>query len=184
MKFIELRLKGAFLIEPNPVRDSRGFFVRSFCKEEFMAHGIDIDIKQTAISFNKLRGTLRGMHYQAAPYEEAKIVSCVKGAIYDVIVDLRPNSVTYCDWISIELNEKRHKIVCIPKGFAHGFQTLVDNTIVFYQMSEPYCREAAKGVRWNDPTLGIKWPVRKKIISKNDKNNGLINKTISVRKHL
>ncbi|MCL5062106.1 MAG: dTDP-4-dehydrorhamnose 3,5-epimerase [Nitrospirae bacterium] len=168
MKFIETKLKGAYVIELEPIEDERGFFARSFCKKEFEKHGLNSHIVQCNISYNRKKGTLRGMHYQIAPYEEAKLVSCMRGAIYDVIIDLRKDSATYCQWIAVELTAKNYRMLYIPKDFAHGFQTLKDNTVVFYQMFEFYHPECAGGVRWNDPTFGIDWPLSVKIISKKD----------------
>jgi dTDP-4-dehydrorhamnose 3,5-epimerase len=170
MKLSETKLKGAYIIEIEPVTDERGFFARSFCANEFEKHGLNPRIVQCNISFNKKKGTLRGMHYQVAPYEEAKLVSCIRGAIYDVIIDLRQNSPTYCQWFFVELNAENYKILYVPKGFAHGFQTLEDNTVVFYQMSEFYHPECARGVRWDDKAFGIKWPISNPIMSERDKN--------------
>ena len=170
MKFIETRLKGAFIIEPERLEDERGFFARTFCQKEFEAHGLNSKIVQCNISYNKRKGTLRGMHYQAAPMAEAKLVSCTRGAIYDVIIDLRPESPTYCQWIADELNTENRKMIYIPEGFAHGFQTLEDDTEVFYHMSEFYSPEHARGVRWDDSAFGIEWPLDMKMISEKDKN--------------
>ena len=170
MKFIETKLKGTYIIELEPMEDERGFFARSFCQKEFEEHGLNLRIVQCNISFNKKKGTLRGMHYQIAPYEEAKLVSCIRGAIYDVIIDMRPDSPTYCQWFAVELTEENYKMLYIPKGFAHGFQTLEDNTVVFYQMSEFYHAECARGVRWDDPAFGIEWPVKKLVISPRDQS--------------
>lgn len=158
MIFKETRLKGAYVIELEQVPDERGFFARSFCQKEFEEHGLNSRIVQCNISYNKKKGTLRGMHYQVAPYEEAKVVSCISGAIYDVIIDLRPESETYRHWFAVELSGNNFKMLYIPEGFAHGFQTLKDNTIVFYQMSEFYHPECARGVRWNDSAFRITWP--------------------------
>ena len=158
MIFKEIELKGAYLIHLEKNEDERGFFARSFCQQEFKDIGIDFNIVQSNISFNKKTGTLRGMHYQEAPHEEAKIVSCTNGAIYDVIVDLRKDSSTYCKWFASELNSKNCSSLYIPKGFAHGFQTLEDNSIVFYQMSEFYYPKCVQGVRWNDQVFKINWP--------------------------
>ena len=158
MMFSETKLKGSYVIEIEPVEDERGFFARSWCREEFRANGINIDIVQCNISYNKLKGTLRGMHYQASPYEEAKLVRCSRGAIYDVIIDLRPLSNTFREWVAVELSAENHKMLFIPEGFAHGFQTLEDNAEVFYQMSEFYHPECSKGVCWNDPAFRIEWP--------------------------
>lgn len=149
--------------------DERGFFARTFCQEEFEAHGLNPRLVQCNISFNKKRGTLRGMHYQVAPHEEAKVVSCTKGAIYDVIIDLRRGPATYRQWLAVELTADDHKMLYIPEGVAHGFQTLENNTVVFYQMSEFYHPESTRGVRWNDPLVGIIWPAaRTRVISRKD----------------
>jgi len=171
MIFSETMIKGVFIIEPELQTDDRGFFARSFCKEEFQKHGLDIDIVQCNISYNKKKGTLRGMHYQVPPFEEAKIVSCTKGSIYDVVVDLRKESLTYCQWVSTELSEKNFKMMYIPKGCAHGFQTLEDEAIVYYQMTEFFHPECARGVRWDDPAIGIIWPVPARIISEKDQRS-------------
>jgi dTDP-4-dehydrorhamnose 3,5-epimerase len=168
MIFTETKIKGVFIIEPERFPDERGFFARSYCKEAFQKHGIDIDIVQCNISHNKKKGTLRGMHYQVPPYEEAKIVSCSRGSVYDVIVDLRRGSPTCCKWISAELDEKNLKMVTIPKGCAHGFQTLENNCIVYYQMGESYHPESTSGIRWNDPSIGIKWQNPVTCISEKD----------------
>ncbi len=158
MIFKETKLAGAFIIEPELTEDERGFFARTWCKQEFEAHNLNPNLVQCNISFNLKRGTLRGMHYQIPPYEEAKVVRCTMGAIYDVIIDLRPGSRTFKQWIAVELSAENRVMLYIPEGFAHGFQTLRDNTEVFYQMSEFYHSESARGVRWNDPTFLIEWP--------------------------
>jgi dTDP-4-dehydrorhamnose 3,5-epimerase len=168
MIFKETKLKGAYIIELEPIKDERGFFARTFCQKEFTKYNLNSHIVQCNISFNKKRGTLRGMHYQVAPYEEAKLVSCIRGAIYDVIIDLRPDSPTYCQWFAVELSSEDYKMLYVPKGFAHGFQTLEDNTVVFYQMSEFYHPECARGARWDDKAFGIEWPISVKIISEKD----------------
>jgi dTDP-4-dehydrorhamnose 3,5-epimerase len=170
MIFTETKLKGAFVIDLEPFEDERGFFARTWCKKEFKAHGLNPELVQCNTSFNKEQGTLRGMHYQTAPYEEAKLVRCTFGAIYDVIIDLRPESKTFKKWLGLELSSDNRKSLYVPAGFAHGFLTLVDATEVFYQMSEFYYPEYAKGIRWNDPAIGIKWPAEIKIISDHDKN--------------
>lgn len=169
MRFTETRLKGAYLIELERFEDERGFFARSFCRNEFEEHGLDPSIAQCNISHNRTRGTLRGMHHQVAPYEEDKLVSCVRGAIYDVIVDLRPGSASYSRWFGAELTASNYMMVYVPRGFAHGFQTLEDNTVVLYQMSQFYHPECARGVRWNDPALGIEWPDDVRIMSATDR---------------
>ncbi|MBU1152810.1 dTDP-4-dehydrorhamnose 3,5-epimerase [bacterium] len=174
MIFAETKLKGAFIIELEKVEDERGFFVRTFCQKEFEKHSLNPRIVQCNLSFNKKKGALRGMHYQVSPHEEAKLVSCIQGAIYDVIIDLRPDSPTYCQWFAIELTARcslltaHYKTLYIPEGFAHGFQTLEENTVVFYQMSWFYHPECAKGVRWNDPVFGIEWPDDVRAISDRD----------------
>jgi len=170
MIFQEVKLKGAYIIEPERLGDERGFFARTFCQKEFEKQGVNFLIVQSSTSFNKKRAILRGMHYQAAPYEEIKLVSCVRGAIYDVIIDLRPNSSTYLQWFAAELSCLNHKMLYIPKGFAHGFQTLTDDTVVLYHMSEFYHPESAQGIRWDDPIFGIKWPLAVTMISIKDQN--------------
>ncbi len=170
MIFIETELKGAFIVEPERLEDERGFFARSWCKREFETHGLNPSLVQCNISFNRKKGTLRGMHYQVAPHEEAKLVRCTAGGIYDVIIDLRPGSPTFTHWISIELTEENRKMVFIPEGCAHGSLTLQDNSEVFYQMSEFYSPDCAKGVRWNDPVFGIQWPISVTVISEKDKH--------------
>ena len=169
MMFTETKLKGAYVIEPEKLEDERGFFARTFCRKEFEAHGLNPNLVQCNISFNKRESTIRGMHYQVKPYGETKLVSCVGGAIYDIIIDMRPNSPTYCQWLAVELTSENFKLLYVPEGFAHGFQTLCDNTVVFYHMSEFYASEYANGVRWNDPVFGIQWPAAsKRIISAKD----------------
>ncbi len=170
MIFRETKLKDAYIIELEPIEDERGSFARSFCKREFEKHGLIPDVVQCNISYNKKRGILRGMHYQESPHEEVKLVNCIRGAIYDVIIDLRCASPTYCQWFSMVLSAEDYKMLYIPKGFAHGFQTLDDDTLVFYQMSEFYHPESARGVRWDDPTFTIEWPeVNDRLISDKDK---------------
>jgi dTDP-4-dehydrorhamnose 3,5-epimerase len=169
MIFTETGLKGSFIIEPEKKEDERGYFARSFCQDEFFSHGLKSEVKQCNISFNINAGTLRGMHYQLAPYQEAKLIRCTQGAIYDVIIDIRPDSPTYCQWMAIELSEENMKMLYVPEGFAHGFQTLEENTGVFYQMFEFYHPESATGIRWNDPVLNIFWPEAVRMISDRDK---------------
>jgi dTDP-4-dehydrorhamnose 3,5-epimerase len=166
--FNETKLKPACSIELEKQEDERGFFARSWCEQDFQERGLNPRLVQCNVSFNRMKGTLRGMHYQAAPYEEAKLVRCTRGAIYDVIVDLRPSSQTFKQWVGIELTAENHRMLYVPEGFAHGFQTLCDETEVFYQMSEFYHPECARGVRWNDPAFNIIWPVEEKIISARD----------------
>ena len=170
MLFHETSLKGAYIVELAAIEDERGFFARSFCHQEFEAHGINFNIVQCNISFNKRKGTLRGMHYQAVPYQEAKMVMCTQGAIYDVIIDIRPGSSTYQQWISVELTANNHRSLYIPAGFAHGFQTLKDSTMVNYLMSNYYQRQSSYGIRADDPALNIQWPISTKFQSEKDQN--------------
>lgn len=179
MKFVETALPGACVIEMEPIRDERGFFARSFCREEFAAHGLNPGLVQCSVSFNEKRGTLRGMHWQAKPHEEAKLVRCTLGAIYDVILDLRPDSPAFRHWIAVELSAENHRALYIPEGCAHGFQTLADNSEVFYQMSGFYHPGCARGVRWDDPAFGIEWPVAEPILSRKDRDYPLIQATLS-----
>jgi dTDP-4-dehydrorhamnose 3,5-epimerase len=158
LKFIALPLKGAYQILPEYMEDERGFFARSFCAKEFGENGLNPKLEQCNISYNKKMGTLRGMHYQVGEKSEAKLVRCTRGIIYDVIIDLRPHSETFKKWIGIEISDTNHHMIYIPEGFAHGFQTLKDNTEVFYQMSAYFSPHDAKGIRWNDISFGIKWP--------------------------
>jgi dTDP-4-dehydrorhamnose 3,5-epimerase len=170
MIFTETKLKGAFIVDLKRVEDERGFFGRSWCQQEFEEHGLNPRLAQCNISFNKQRGTLRGMHYQATPYEEAKLVRCTMGSIYDVILDLRSDSPTFKNWLAMELTAENRSALYIPEGFAHGFQTLIDDTEVFYQMSEFYHPEAARGALWNDPAFNISWPIKTAVISEKDNN--------------
>jgi dTDP-4-dehydrorhamnose 3,5-epimerase len=169
MIFMETALKGAFVIEPERRHDARGFFARTWCAREFAAAGLPLQWVQCNISFNEQQGTLRGMHYQAAPYEEAKLVRCTRGAIYDVIIDLRAESPTFRQWIAVELTADNRRQLFIPTGFAHGFQTLADGTEVFYQMSQFYAPEHARGVRWDDPAFKVSWPAETRLISERDR---------------
>lgn len=172
MKFTESKLTGAYIIEPELITDERGFFARSWCQQEFEKLGLNSKLVQCNISFNHKKGTLRGMHYQAKPYEEAKLVRCTKGGIYDVIIDLRAESPTFKEWDAVELTAENLKMFYVPEGFAHGFQTLVDDTEIFYQMSEFYYPESSRGVRWDDPAFGIKWMFNNPIISDRDRKYG------------
>jgi dTDP-4-dehydrorhamnose 3,5-epimerase len=168
--FRETKLPGAFVIELQKHEDERGFFARSWCQKEFEAHGLNPRTVQCNVSFNKLKGTLRGMHYQVAPHAEAKLVRCTRGAIYDVIIDLRRKSPTYKRYVSEVLSSNNYKALFIPEGFAHGFQTLEDNCEVFYQMSEFYSPEHQRGLRYNDPAFRISWPIEATVISDRDRN--------------
>jgi dTDP-4-dehydrorhamnose 3,5-epimerase len=168
MKFKRAGLGGVYLIEIDKLEDERGFFARTWCQREFEEHGLNPRLVQCNLSYNKKKGTLRGMHYQAAPYQEAKLVSCTQGAIYDVIVDLRPQSPTYKGYLGVTLSAEIHTMLYVPEGFAHGFLTLEDETFVYYQMSEFYAPEYARGFRWNDPAFGITWPGDIQVISERD----------------
>lgn len=169
MIFRETELAGVCEITLERKPDDRGFFARTWCQREFEEYGLDSNLVQCSISFNTRAGTLRGMHYQAQPYKETKLVRCTQGALYDVIVDLRPESLTFRRWIALSLTAANRKAVYIPEGCAHGFVTLETGTEVFYQMSEFYNAESARGVRWNDPAFQIKWPVEVKVISDRDR---------------
>jgi dTDP-4-dehydrorhamnose 3,5-epimerase len=171
MIFTESRLKGAYEIGVELHTDARGSFGRSYCSREFEAHGLNPRVVQCNVSYNTRRGTLRGMHYQEAPYGEAKLIRCVRGAVYDVIVDLRSDSPTYKQWIAVELKAepgRSSRMLYVPEGFAHGFLTLEDNTEVFYQMSALYAPQAARGFRWDDPAFAIDWPEPVRMISDRD----------------
>jgi len=168
MKFHELKLPGSFLIELELKEDDRGFFARSFCEEEFAAHGLPIRFPQCNVSFNKNRGTLRGMHYSVEPNAESKIVRCIRGKVFDVLVDLRTDSPTYLKWVAFELTGENRKMLYIPPFIAHGYQTLEDDCELFYHMSTPYDSSCARGVRWNDPKVRIDWPISRPILSPKD----------------
>lgn len=168
MIFTPLALGGAMLVDLERYEDPRGFFARAWCAREFQDAGLNPELVQASISHNRRRGTLRGMHFQLPPHEEDKLVRCIQGAIWDVIIDLRPDSPTYLQHGGIELNAARGRALYVPKGFAHGFQTLLDDTQVFYQMSEFYAPEAARGICWNDPRFAIEWPERPPILSPRD----------------
>jgi dTDP-4-dehydrorhamnose 3,5-epimerase len=168
--FKETRLKGAYIIDVEYLDDERGFLARTFCRQEFEKRGLNASVAQCNISYNRKKGTLRGMHYQVAPHREAKLVTCLAGSIYDVIIDFRADSTTYGQWLAVELSAHAGRsLLYIPEGFAHGFQTLDDNTEVFYQISEFYDPECARGVRWDDPAFGIDWPPADRTISTRDR---------------
>jgi dTDP-4-dehydrorhamnose 3,5-epimerase len=169
LKYTETSLKGAYLVHPELMRDERGFFARSWCEREFRAHGLETRIAQCNLSYNRCKGTLRGMHYQSIPFEEDKLVRCTRGAIHDVIVDLRRGSVTFGKHFGVALTAENRTMLYVPKGFAHGFLTLEDDTEVFYQMSEVYTPDCARGFRWNDPAFGIVWPGEVRVISGKDR---------------
>ena len=170
MIFTGTPLNGAFVIEPERREDERGFFARTWCQQEFEAHGLSPRLAQCNISYNKKKGTLRGMHYQVAPYKEVKLVRCTRGAIYEVIIDLRPTSATFKQHFAVRLSADNRAMLYVPEDFAHGSQTLEDETEVFYQMSEFYAPECARGVRWDDPAFGIQWPDDERTISERDRN--------------
>jgi len=170
MIFIETKLAGACIVEIEKQEDERGFFARSWCQREFEAHGLNPNLAQCNISFNPKKGTLRGMHFQTEPFEEAKLVRCTMGSLYDVIVDLRQDSPSFRKHVGIILTSDNRRMLYVPEGFAHGFLTLEDNTEIFYQISEFYAPEYARGFRWNDPALGIEWPSEVKIISDRDRD--------------
>ena len=169
MKFFETELKGSYIIELEKLEDERGFFTRIWDKKKIQDKGLDSDLVQMSFSFTKKKGTLRGMHFQKKPFEETKLVRCTRGKIFDVIIDLRPESNTYKKWIGVELKSDNLKMLYIPEGFAHGFQTLEDDTEVFYQMSNWFSPEHVRGIRWNDPSFQIKWPLPVENISDKDK---------------
>lgn len=169
MLFTETKLKGSYVIEFEKREDHRGFFARAWCQKEFEGQHLATRFVQANLSYNKSAGTLRGMHYQASPHEEVKLVRCINGAIYDVIIDLRPSSPTCRQWVGVELSAQNYKMLYVPKGFAHGYLTLEDNVDVFYLVSEFYTPGSERGVRCDDPAFGITWPVQISVISDKDK---------------
>ena len=172
MLFCETPLPGAWIVDVEPIPDERGMFARTFSAKEFAERGLCVTWVQCSLSHNRKRGTLRGMHFQASPGEETKLIRCTKGAIYDVIIDLRPGSPTFKRWTSVELTEENRRLFYVPVGFAHGFQTLTDNAEVFYQISQFYDPALSRGVRWNDPAFGITWPpAADRIISARDQSH-------------
>jgi dTDP-4-dehydrorhamnose 3,5-epimerase len=166
--FTETPLRGAFLVDLNPAADERGFFARTFCMQEFAAHGLTAPVSQCSVSFNEKKGTLRGLHFQSPPHEEEKLVRCTSGGIFDAIVDLRPESITHHQWFGVHLTAENHRAIYVPKGFAHGFLSLVEHTEVLYMISVPYAPGSARGLRWDDPALGISWPMTPSAISTRD----------------
>lgn len=168
MIFTETKLKGAFVIDIKRISDERGFFGRSWCKNEMEEHGVNPNVVQSNISFNKKKGTLRGMHFQVHPHEETKLVRCTKGAVYDVIIDLRPKSKTYKQWFGVELTEENHRMIYVPEKFAHGYLTLEDNSEVNYLVTEFYSPGFEGGIRWNDPEFNIQWPEKIEVVSTKD----------------
>ena len=170
MKFAETPLRGAYLVDIEPVEDERGFFARTWCEREFRERGLNPSLKQAALSFNHKRGTLRGMHFQTGECQESKLIRCVAGAVFDVIIDLRKGSSTFTRHFAVELSPGDHRMLYVPEGFAHGFQTLTDGAEMFYQISQFYSPEHAGGVRWNDPTFAIEWPEPVRAISARDRS--------------
>ncbi len=168
MRFQKTPLPGAWLIEPEPIEDERGSFMRTFCREEFGAAGLPTDFVQCNLSHNRHQGGLRGLHYQKPPHEEGKLVRCTSGAIFDVIVDIRPGSPTYCRWFGVELTRANRRALYVPPGFAHGFQALEAESEVFYQMTEYFRPGHGAGLRWNDPAFGIEWPLPNPTLSGRD----------------
>ncbi|WP_345951547.1 MULTISPECIES: dTDP-4-dehydrorhamnose 3,5-epimerase [unclassified Mucilaginibacter] len=169
MIFTETKLKGAFVVDINRLEDERGFFARSYCKTEFEAHALNTNLVQSNVSFNKISGTLRGMHMQNEPHAETKLVRCTSGSIFDVIVDLRPESNTFKEWIGVELSAENYRMLYVPEGFAHGFLTLEDCTAVAYQVTQFYHNTAERAYRWDDPAFGISWPFKPVLVSEKDK---------------
>jgi dTDP-4-dehydrorhamnose 3,5-epimerase len=169
MTFHQTKLHKTFEIRMEPHEDERGFFARAWCRQEFLEQGLNAELAQCSVSFNKRKGTLRGLHYQARPFEEAKLVRCTRGAIYDVVVDLRTGSPTFGNWIAANLTADNRHMMYVPEGCAHGFLTLEDATEVFYQISQVYSPESARGVRWDDPAFGIAWPANVEVISERDR---------------
>ena len=168
MEFKNTKIDGLHIVDLNKIEDERGFFARAFCSEEFNAMGLDSSVLQANMSFNKSAGTLRGMHYQKSPYQESKFIRCLKGSIYDVVIDLRKNSATYLQSFGIELNDKNRTALFVPKDFAHGFITIEANTEVLYLVSQNYIPGAEQGIRWDDPKFSIEWPVNPTIVSSKD----------------
>ncbi|WP_375456063.1 dTDP-4-dehydrorhamnose 3,5-epimerase family protein [uncultured Methylobacterium sp.] len=169
MRFEPLPLPGAFRIVPEPQADARGFFARTACEDTFAARGLVAGFRQSSVSFNLRRGTVRGLHFTAAPHAETKLVRCTRGAILDAIVDLRPGSPTYKHWVGCELTAANHAALYVPAGFAHGFQTLADETEVLYMIDKPYVADAARGVRWDDPAFALTWPEPVTVIAERDR---------------
>lgn len=170
MIFNSTELEGAFIIELEKRSDERGFFSRAWCRREFEEHGLVPLIMQSNLSYSRKKGTLRGMHFQTSPFEETKVVQCIKGALYDVIIDLRPDSATFGKWIAVELRAEDHKMIYVPRGFAHGFMTLQDETEAFYHVSQFYAPGHEGGIRWNDPAFNVKWPeIEDLVISDKDR---------------
>jgi dTDP-4-dehydrorhamnose 3,5-epimerase len=169
MIFTETKLQGAFVVDLKPIEDERGFFARAWCQQECQEHGLTPDVKQVNLSYNIHKGTLRGMHCQIEPYGEAKMVRAIRGAVFDVIIDLRPDSPTYQEWIGVELSAQNHRLLYVPENFAHGFQTLTNDTEILYQVSQFYTPGAERGIRYDDPAFAIEWPLDVSVISEKDR---------------
>ena len=174
MIFTETALAGAFQIDIEPLEDARGFFARSYCVDEFAAHGLGVPMLQCSISHNNRAGTLRGMHYQAEPHGEAKLVRCTAGGVFDVIIDIRPRSPTHRRWFGVELTAANRRSLFVPTGFAHGFLTLADHSEVYYMISTPHAPAFSRGIRWDDPGVGIEWPAIPSVVSARDAGFALL----------
>jgi dTDP-4-dehydrorhamnose 3,5-epimerase len=181
MRFTATGLEGVYLVEPQKLGDERGFFARAWCREAFAAHGLNPAVSQANIGFSPRRGTLRGLHYQTPPHEEAKLVRCTRGAVYDVAVDLRPTSATFLGWVAVTLSADSHRMLYVPEGCAHGYLTLTDDAEISYQSSRPYVREAVAGRRYDDPALGIDWPIDVEVVSEQDRSWPLLNGAVAGR---
>lgn len=168
MDFVETKLEGAYLVKLEPFEDERGWFALSWSEKEFAARGLDSRLAECNVSFNRKKGTLRGMHYQEAPHGQVKLVRCTRGAIFDVIIDLRASSPTFKQWVGTELSAENRHALYIPRDFAHGFQTLTDDSEILYQMSDPFVPASSRGVRWNDSSFGITWPDSDRLICERD----------------
>lgn len=179
MIFTETKLKGAYIIDVKRLEDERGFFGRSYCQKEFEQYGLNTAMVQANVSYNAKKGTLRGMHMQVAPYEETKLVRCTRGAIYDVIVDMREGSETYKQWIGVELTADSYRMLYVPEGFAHGFITLSDNADVTYQVTQFYTAGSERGYRFDDPEIGIVWPIDPMVVSEKDLSHSLLNSVLA-----
>ncbi len=180
MKYTELPLKGAYLVEIEPIEDERGFFARTWSQDEYLALGFEADFTQYSVSYNKTKGTLRGLHFQTSPFEEMKIVQCIRGSVFDVMIDLRPDSPTYQQWAGIELSAQNHRMLYIPKQFAHGFQTLEDDAEVSYRITNQYAPGHARGYRYDDPVLNIEWPLAVTVISERDRNFSFLHQELAL----
>lgn len=170
MKFTETDLRGAFVIDLEPVEDRRGFFATTWSRQVFQCRGLDVELAHCGLSFNTHRGTLRGMHFQIAPYQQVRLVRCTRGAIHDVMIDLRRESATFARSFAVDLTQDNRRTLYVPKGFAHGFQTLADGSEVFYQISQIHAPEHERGVRWDDPLFGLQWPLAPTVMSDRDRS--------------